>query len=202
MGKLITIVGNAGIGKTTLTKLLCSDQRFFAALESHAERPFQQLFAQNLQRYALANQFDYLLLRAEQERAIRAQPGIGVQDGGLDEDFWVFSKHFQQQGYLTDAEFALCERLYDELRAGLGQPDLIISLEAPLEVIIQRYQQRNRPLEIAQRADLAKLGSLLADWTATITTPLLALDWSRNQLPNAQQHQQLIETILSLLSIE
>ncbi|MFD3162724.1 deoxynucleoside kinase [Herpetosiphon sp. NSE202] len=201
MGKLITIVGNAGIGKTTLTNLLCSDQRFFAALESHAERPFQQLFAQNLQRYALANQFDYLLLRAEQERAIRAQLGIGVQDGGLDEDFWVFSKHFQQKGYLTDAEFALCERLYHELRAGLGQPDLIISLEAPLDVIIQRYQQRNRPLEIAQRADLAQLEALLEQWTATITTPLLTLDWSSNQLPNPQQQHQLIETILSLLSI-
>ena len=64
MGKLITIVGNAGIGKTTLTKLLCRDMRFFPALESHAERPFQQLFAQNLQRYALANQFDYHLLLA------------------------------------------------------------------------------------------------------------------------------------------
>ncbi|GAA5529393.1 deoxynucleoside kinase [Herpetosiphon gulosus] len=201
MGKLITIVGNAGIGKTTLTNLLCRDPRFFAALESHAERPFQQLFAQNLQRYALANQFDYLLLRAEQERSIRAQTGIGVQDGGLDEDFWVFTQHFQQQGYLSVAEFALCQRLYLELRAGLGQPDLIIKLDAPLDVIIQRYEQRNRPLEIAQRDDLVQLGALLDRWAATITTPLLSLDWSSSSLPTIKQQCQLIETILTKLSI-
>ncbi len=92
--------------------------------------------------------------------------------------------------------------MYVELRAGLGQPDLIIKLEAPLELIVQRYQQRNRPLEIAQRDDLAKLGNLLDRWTATIDTPLLTLDWSSDQLPTQQQQQQLIETILAQHSIE
>ena len=83
MGKLITVVGNSGVGKTTLTHRLCTAvPQFTAALEQHAERPFQALFAADLQRYALANQIDYLLYRAEQERILRHEKQIAIIDGG------------------------------------------------------------------------------------------------------------------------
>jgi deoxyadenosine/deoxycytidine kinase len=198
MGKLITVVGNTGVGKTTLTQLLAEQGQLFGGLEQIGERPFQALFAQDLTRYALANQVDYLLLRAEQEWTIRRQPITGIQDGGLDLDFQLFTRSFYQKGYLSTAEFDLCERFYTFCRHLLPPPDLIIHLTAPPAVIAQRYRRRNRPLEIAQVADLAALERLLAQWLATVTTPVIVVDATADD-PAYQAHLPcLLERIATL----
>ena len=177
MGKVIVIAGNSGVGKTTLAAALCGARPFAVGLEQHAERPFQALTAADPTRYALANQFDYLLLRAEQERAFRAGPAAALIDGGLDLDFHGFTRLFHHKGYLADAEFALCRRLYQQLRDLLGPPDLILYLTAPLAVVEARYARRGRPLEIARRDDLARMEQYVAEWIQSVTdTPVIAID--------------------------
>jgi deoxyadenosine/deoxycytidine kinase len=177
MGKVIVIVGNSGVGKTTLAAALGRLRPFAAGLEQHAERPFQALMAADPPRYALANQVDYLLLRAEQERALRAGPATGLIDGGLDLDFHGFTRLFHHRGYLNAAEFALCQRLYRELRALLGPPDLIINLTAPISVVEARYARRGRALEIARRDDLTLMEGFVAEWIASVAdVPIIPLD--------------------------
>ena len=168
MGKLITVVGNSGAGKTTLVRRLCALLPLQEALEQHAERPFQGLFAADLTRYGLANQVDYLLLRGEQERAARAGQGVSIHDGGLDLDFHGFARLFRRKGYLTDAEFDLCARLYALLRACLPPPELVIYLVAPPALAAARYRARNRSLEITRPEDLALLDTLIEAWAATL----------------------------------
>ena len=177
MGKVIVIVGNSGVGKTTLADGLCRFRPFASGLEQHAERPFQALMAADPARYALANQVDYFLLRAEQERAVRHGPRHGLIDGGLDLDFHGFTRLFHHKGYLSAAEYALLGRLHGELRALLGPPDLILYLTAPLPVVEARYARRGRPLEIAQREDLALMEQFVGDWmAANRDAPVIAID--------------------------
>jgi deoxyadenosine/deoxycytidine kinase len=172
-GKLVAVVGNSGAGKTTLVRRLCEVTGAWGhplqpALEQHAERPFQALFATDLTRWGLANQVDYLLLRAEQERAARAQAGIAIHDGGLDLDYHGFARLFHRKGYLSAAEFDLCTRLYTNLRTCLPPPEVVIYLAAPLELAVARHRARNRDLEIAKTQDLAMLGELVEQWVATL----------------------------------
>src|SRR5262249_25270200 len=107
MVKLIAVVGASGVGKTALVSGLASrGHRFETAYEQHTERPFQNLFKHD-SRYALANQMDYFLLRAKQEKKLRDSPLIGLIDGGLDLDYYGFTRLFYKRGLLSDPEFDL-----------------------------------------------------------------------------------------------
>jgi len=178
MGKLITIVGNTGSGKTVLTLKLSEALSSCALLETHKERPFFDQFSQDLKRYSLSNQIDYLLYRAEQEIFARQNDIIGVQDGGLDQDFHVFTKLFYRKGFLDEREFQLCERLYSSLRHLLPSPDLIISLSAPIPILVKRIARRQR-LDIAGPEDLDEIESLIQGWLSNyVISPVIDIDTS------------------------
>jgi hypothetical protein len=89
---------------------------FIAGLEEHNERPFQRVFKKAV-RYALANQQDYLLLRADQEHFMCQLPKTGLMDGGLEMDFHGFTYLIHTRAWLADAEFDLCKRFYELVRA-------------------------------------------------------------------------------------
>jgi deoxyadenosine/deoxycytidine kinase len=167
VGKLITIVGNNASGKTTLTNAICQETGFTPWLESHEDRPFQPLFAKDVKRYALPNQIDYLLRRAEQEREIRAKAVTGVQDGGLDQDYYLYTHLFHHKGFLNEREFTLLQRTYQSLRAGLPAPDLIVWLHAQIPLLEERLRARARMIDLEQIVtldDLPLLDSYLENW--------------------------------------
>ncbi len=166
MGKLITFVGASGVGKTTLARALAATGDYATGFEQHDTRPFQHLFDVD-KRYALHNQVDYFLLRAEQEQGLRADPRPALVDGGLDVDFHGFARLFHLRGYLSDAEFGLCARLYAQLRAALPMPELVVYLTASDEVISERLAKRDR-VNIATSADAGVLKKYLEEWLETL----------------------------------
>ena len=167
MNKLVVIVGASGVGKTTLARVLCSKYDFAVAYEQHAERPFQTLFKHN-PKYALANQLDYLLFRAEQERGLRASDKPALMDGGLDLDFHGFTRLFHSRGWLTDEEFGLCRRFYEHTRALLPPPEIIIALSASAETISERLAARNR-INVASSEDAELLSQVMNEWLESVS---------------------------------
>lgn len=167
MNKLIIIVGPSGVGKTTLARALCEKQNFAIAYEQHTERPFQSLFKQD-PKYAFANQLDYLLYRAEQERELRQSGMPALMDGGLDLDFHGFTRLFHKRGWLNDEEFKLCARFYSLTRSLLPPPDLIIALSASAKTISARLAARNR-INIASSEDAELLSKFMNEWLESIS---------------------------------
>jgi len=181
MSSLITIVGASGVGKTALVQALSKTGKFAIAYEQHAERPFQALFKKDAH-YALANQIDYLLLRAEQERVLRASPLIGLLDGGLDLDFYGFTRLFHSRGLLSDPEYDLCRRVYAFIRESLPSPELIVRLCADQSTVRHRLATRDR-INIASPEDTALFNAFLDEWLASIpSNQLLELEVSNESL--------------------
>lgn len=166
MGKLIVVVGSTGVGKTTLTRLLCQETGYSSGLEDHAGRPFQALFKSDF-RYALPNQLDYLLFRMEQEAVIRAADQHGILDGGLEMDFYGFTRLFHARGWLSNEDYDLCNQLYTLARSLLPPPECIIHLTAPARVISGRLADRER-INIASTEDSTRLDRFLMDWLSTV----------------------------------
>lgn len=171
MNKLISVVGASGVGKTTFVNALAKTGLFATALEQHAERSFQALFKKH-KRYALANQVDYLLLRAEQEKQLRAADKFGLMDGGLDLDFHGFTRLFHHRGLLANPEFDLCRRLYSLFREVLPPPDLIVALSAPQGIITQRLTSRRR-INIASAKDAEMVDGFVREWLESLPQEII-----------------------------
>ncbi len=191
---LASLVGASGAGKTTLARLLSQRGDFLLAPEQHAERPFQLLF-KNDSRYALANQLDYLLFRAEQEREWRQNPRPVLTDGGLDLDFHGFTRLFHARGYLSAAEYELCRRLYLFARQALPPPDFVVYLYADEETIRRRLAARDR-INIASAQDARLLDAFIRDWLATLPPEkVLRLDVSREDAAFSRSLPQILEKL-------
>ena len=162
MGRLITITGVTGAGKTTFAQRLGEITGLPVFSEQHKERPFHSNAANGIS--VLANQIDYLMYRSEQEREIRRLQNGGIIDGGVDTDYHIFTRLFHQRGLLTQPEFDLCTRFYSLIRTMQPPPEVVICLLTPLEVAAHRYQLRNRKVEIARMDDLYLQQTLLDHW--------------------------------------
>ena len=200
---MISVVGNSGVGKTTLAARLAERLDLPLAPELHVERPFHRRCTQDPHRYAFANQMDYLLFRAEQEADLRNRFGHGVLDGGLDLDYFGFTHLFHQKGYLSDTEFDICRRLYLSLRHAQPPPRVFVVLTAPLPVIRERFARRARTAEVVQVDDLPALQSLLDEWLGQLQpAQVMAIDAAQEDPTCSHLLDGLVRSLRSLPMLE
>ena len=194
MKPLIVLVGASGAGKTTLMQALCKKYNFATAYEQHAERPFQKLFKQD-SKYALANQLDYLIHKAEQERELRQSDKPALMDGGLDLDFYGFTRLFHTHNWLSDLDFELCRRFHTLIRTLLPPPDLIVALNADAKTISERLDSRNR-INIASSQDAELLEKYINEWIESVPeSNVIKLDVSYEDLNYSQSVKIILESL-------
>lgn len=155
--KYIVVEGPIGVGKTHLARRLAERVQGDLALEGADANPFLPRFYQDRARYALATQLFFLFQRAEQVRDLKQADLFGrpvVSDFILDKDP-LFA-----QLTLSDDEFRLYQQIYARLEPQAPTPDLVIYLQAPVEVLAERVRQRGlsyeRPIDVDYLARLAE----------------------------------------------
>jgi deoxyadenosine/deoxycytidine kinase len=194
MNKLISIVGASGVGKTTLVRALSKTGKFATAFEQHVERPFQTLFKQD-KKYGLANQIDYLLMRAEQEKELRAASQIGLMDGGLDLDFHGFTRLFLSRNLLSGSEYDLCQRLFTFIRITQPRPELFVRLVADEGTVASRLSTRDR-INIASAEDTTLFNSFLDQWLLSVPSyQVLNVDVSHETVDYEKSKRVILERL-------
>lgn len=135
----IAVEGPIGIGKTTLAKQLAETFNYQTLLEEVDENPFLQAFYQNQKNAALATQLFFLFQRAQQLQDQRQQD---IFEPVQVSDFLIEKDRLFAQLTLDSNEYQLYEKVYQQLTIEAPRPDLVIYLQAPVDVLSQRIQNR------------------------------------------------------------
>jgi len=132
------------VGKTTLAHRLAETFGSELLLEGAEENPFLERFYQSPRDAALPTQMFFLFQRARQMQQLRQadlfEP-VRVADFMLEKD------RLFAELTLDKDELALYEQTYELVTLDAPQPDLVIYLQAPVEVLMQRVVKRARPGE-------------------------------------------------------
>jgi deoxyguanosine kinase len=158
--RYIAVEGPIGVGKTSLAKRLAASFNYEMLLEKSEENPFLERFYHNPRQMALATQLFFLFQRARQMQELRQNDlfePVRVADFLMDKD-----KLFARQNLDPD-EFKLYEDVYAHLTIDAPVPDLVIYLQAPVEVLMQRIQ--NRGIAAEQLIEEQYLENLISAYT-------------------------------------
>ncbi|MBN2497820.1 MAG: deoxynucleoside kinase [Deltaproteobacteria bacterium] len=140
----IAIEGPIGVGKTTLVHKL--SHRFGArmVLEIVEENPFLGDFYADPEKYAFQTQLFFLLSRYRQQQELW-QPDLFHRYIFSD---YIFSKdRLFASLTLTDNEMLLYDQVFQILDMRVLKPDLVVYLQARLDVLLDRIKRRGRPFE-------------------------------------------------------
>ena len=135
----IAVEGPIGVGKTTLAQRLAQTFNYDIILEQSEDNPFLERFYRNRSQNALATQLFFLFQRAQQVEELRQadmfEP-VRVADFLLEKD------KLSAEVVLDKDEFELYGQVYDRIILTAPTPDLVIYLQAPVDVLLRRIQQR------------------------------------------------------------
>jgi deoxyguanosine kinase len=175
--RYIAVEGPIGVGKSSLVKLLAERLGGRAVLETVEENPFLPAFYKSRSEHAFQTQLFFLLSRYQQQQALN-QADLFAQVTVSD---YVFAKdRIFATLTLNPDELSLYERVYAALGPRVVQPDLVIYLQARLDVLLARIKRRARDYERHFDADyLEKLSRAYNDFFFHYAdTPLLVINTS------------------------
>ena len=196
--RFIAVEGPIGVGKTSLTKRLAETFNYELLLENAEENPFLDRFYQNPRQHALATQLFFLFQRAQQIEESRQSDlfePVRVSDFLIDKDMLFAELNLEKD------EYNLYHKVYQHLVIDAPKPDLVIYLQAPTEVLLQRIQKRGIPSE--QMIESEYLNQLNRAYTEYFhyysDSKLLIVNSAEIDLvANDEDYDQLVTYILSL----
>jgi len=141
----ITIEGNIGAGKTTLSHLLSRHFNARLVLEEFADNPFLPKFYENPKLYAFPLELFFMAERYKQLKDLIQQKDL-FQNVTISDYLFTKCLLFAKVN-LPDDEFRLYQRLFEIIHQQLLQPDLLIYLHTPISRLQQNIKKRNRSYE-------------------------------------------------------
>ena len=195
--RYIAVEGPIGVGKTSLSRRLAESFNYELLLENSDENPFLDRFYKEPKQHALSTQLFFLLQRAQQLQELRQedmfQP-LRIADWLIDKDR-LFAKE-----NLDSDEYALYVDVFKHLTVDAPIPNLVIYLQAPTEILIDRIQKRGIPAEqFIEREYIENLSAAYTEFFHYYTkSPLLIINTSEiNLVSDDEDYQHLVEYIAS-----
>ncbi len=195
--KYIVVEGPIGVGKTSLAQRLSDEFGSTLLLEQVEDNPFLERFYQNPREAALSTQLFFLLQRTKQLQEFK-QADIFTPVRVA--DFLIEKDRLFAQVTLNASEYELYEQIYSHLTIDAPKPDLVVYLQAPVEVLLQRIRKRGRGYErLVETAYLEQLNEAYAKFFYDYDdAPCLIVNASDiDFINNDKDYEQLLGEILN-----
>lgn len=184
--QFVAVEGPIGVGKTTLAKRLAESFNHKILLEQAEQNPFLERFYRNTRQSALATQLFFLFQRAQQLQDWR--------QGDLFEparvtDFLMAKDRLFARINLDADEYALYDKVYQQLTLDAPTPDLVIYLQASTDVLMQRIRQRGVGYEQSiESAYLEKINAAYSEFFLYYDdAPLLIVNAAQIDFANSER---------------
>lgn len=141
----ISIEGNIGSGKTTLSSMLAEEFGAKLILEQFADNPFLPKFYADQKKYAFPLEMSFLAERYQQLSDETIQPDLFSPF--IISDYYVFKSLIFAEITLETEEFKLYKRLFMMMYNNLVKPDLFVYLYQNTDRLLENIKNRGRDYE-------------------------------------------------------
>lgn len=181
--RYIAVEGPIGVGKTSLTKKFAEAFNYETILEAPEVNPFLERFYLNRRQAALQTQLFFLFERVRQLESMRQGDmfnPVRVADFLLEKDRLFAGINLDKD------ELELYEKIYEHLAIDAPVPDLVVYLQAPVGVLMDRIGNRGIAYEQSiERSYLADLANAYTNFFHYYeSSPLLIVNTTEIDLAN------------------
>ena len=183
----IAVEGPIGVGKTSLAKRLAETFGFETLLEPTAEHVLLDRFYRDQRHHAFSTQLFFLLHRAEQAAYLESHTRL---ESPIVADFILEKDRLFAELNLDGEELRLYSQVSQVLNIRWPQPDLVIYLQAPPRVLLERVQRRG--IEAEAECSIQYLTQVSQVYTNFFhrfdLAPLLVVDASECNFAGVDRH--------------
>jgi deoxyadenosine/deoxycytidine kinase len=161
----ISVAGNIGSGKSSLTQMIAKEFRWKPYYESVQNNPYLPDFYEDMKRWSSQLQVYFLSHRFKTHRHIIESKRSVIQDRSIYEDVEIFARNLYLMGRMEKRDYNNYRNLFYEMVSYLKAPDLIVYLKADMNTLLRQIKQRGRNFEKSIEKDyLARLNRSYATW--------------------------------------
>ncbi len=192
--RLISLVGPPGSGKTTVAHWLAPRLGARLVLEDFAGNPFLAPGFLGHTELRLAAQLQYLLGRTQQLLDL-SWPEAGT----VVSDYTYLQDALYARVWLAGEELETYRRVNAQLAGCVHGPDVLVHLDGPVELLVERVARRGRPFEALFGTEF--LGRLRREYQALVADapcPVVAVDIARQDLRRPDEQAWLLEQLQTI----
>lgn len=164
----ISVAGNIGSGKSSLTRLVSEKLGWIPYYESVQNNPYLKDFYAKMKRWSFQLQVYFLSHRFRTHKEIINSKKSVIQDRSIYEDVEIFARNLYLMGRMERRDYNNYRNLFHEMVDYLKPPDLIVYLKANVNTLMNQIKSRGREFEKGiERAYLERLNRSYGQWISS-----------------------------------